>query len=138
MTRRRRRETFGPRQVYIQVYIMETLMIDPETLLAQPLVTALGWALIHFTWQGTFVALLLAIVMRVLRRRSTKARYAAACAALLSMLAAPLATMALMSLSTPDKSASQPLVNVPQPVSQPAAVEIEPTIVTTQTDIATV
>ena len=114
-------------------------MIDPETQLAQPLVTALGWALIHFIWQGALIALLLAIVLRVLRRRSTNARYAVACAALFLMLGGPLATMALISPSTPDKTAGgRPLIIAPQPVSQPMPVGIEPTIDTTQNDIATV
>jgi hypothetical protein len=31
-----------------------------ETLLEQPFALALGWALLHFIWQGTLLALLLA------------------------------------------------------------------------------
>jgi len=106
---------------------MEALMMDPETLLTHPLVTALGWALIHFIWQGTFVALLLAGVLRMLRGMSTNARYATACAALLLMLLTPLATMAIIMSSEPGKTATRlSPVSAAQPGPQTLAVEIEP------------
>jgi HEAT repeat protein/beta-lactamase regulating signal transducer with metallopeptidase domain len=60
------------------------------------LVTALGWALLHFLWQGTLVALLLAGAHRLLKGLSTNVRYAAACSAMLMMLALPLITMAVI------------------------------------------
>ncbi|HLL48602.1 MAG TPA: M56 family metallopeptidase, partial [Longimicrobiaceae bacterium] len=57
-----------------------------------PLVRALGWALLHFVWQGALLAGLAALAMHLLRGRSPQARYAAGCAALLLMVAAPVAT----------------------------------------------
>src|SRR5262249_21362151 len=90
-------------------------------------IEVLGWALIHFTWQGTLVALSLSGVLRMLRGASTNARYAAACVAMLLMLSLPLLTITIIGLSTPDKTASGP---PPQPV------EIEPTVVLTQADVA--
>jgi len=106
---------------------------DGALVLTRPLVTALGWALIHFIWQGTLVALLLAGVLRMLRGRSTDIRYAAACAALLLMLMGPLTTMAIIRLSVPDKTANgMPSVFAAQPESQPLAVEIEPAGAPTQ------
>src|SRR5215470_18469143 len=106
---------------------MEALMMDPETLLTHPLVTALGWALIHFIWQGTFVALLLAGVLRMVRGMSTNARYATACAALLLMSLAPLATMAIIISSEPGKTANRlSHVSATLSGSRPMAVEIEP------------
>src|SRR5262249_30679833 len=54
-----------------------------ETLLARPSMIALGWALLHFIWQGTLVALLLAGVLRAFRSWSTNARYGAACVAMI-------------------------------------------------------
>lgn len=54
-----------------------------ESLVETPLAAALGWALLHFVWQGAAVALLLAVMLSVLR--SSRARYAATCAALFSM-----------------------------------------------------
>ena len=57
-------------------------------------VAAVGWTLIHFLWQGAAAALVLAAVNAFLRR-SPEARYQAAAATLLAMLALPLGTFAL-------------------------------------------
>ncbi len=51
---------------------------------------SLGWALLHFLWQGTGVAALAAVLLAFCRRAS--ARYAVAVGALVIMLAAPVAT----------------------------------------------
>jgi beta-lactamase regulating signal transducer with metallopeptidase domain len=100
-------------------------------------IEVLGWTLIHFTWQGTLVALSLAGVLRMLRGSSTNTRYAAACVALLLMLSLPLSTIAIIGYSTRDKTASGPPHQfAAQPPSQPQPVEIEPAIVLTQADIA--
>src|SRR5262245_56640598 len=100
------------------------------------IIEVLGWTLIHFTWQGILVALSLAGVLRMLRGSSTNTRYAAACVALLLMSSLPLFTIAIMGHSARDKTASEPPQFVAQPAPRPQAVEIEPTIVPTQTDIA--
>lgn len=63
-----------------------------STLLSQPIFQALGWALIHFIWQGALVALLYASLRVMLRRRTAQVRYAVACCALLLMFALPAAT----------------------------------------------
>ncbi len=55
-------------------------------------ITALGWTLIHFLWQGAGIAALLAGARYILRKSSAQARYAAAMAALLLMLACAAAT----------------------------------------------
>jgi len=90
--------------------------------------------LIHFIWQGMFVAILLAGVLRILRGQSTNARYAAACAALLLMLAAPLATMAIVMSSAPGRIANElSPVSAAQPESQRLAVEIESAIAPART-----
>src|SRR5690242_16505398 len=47
---------------------------------------ALGWTLFHSLWQGALAALALAFALGVLR--SSRTRYAAACLALLAVLAA--------------------------------------------------
>jgi bla regulator protein blaR1 len=46
---------------------------------------ALGWALIHSIWEGAIIAGVLGVVL--LSIRSSRIRYAAACVALLAMLA---------------------------------------------------
>src|SRR5262245_61802124 len=51
-----------------------------------------GWTVIHFLWQGSAIALVAAMLLRLAERRSAKARYVIACAALGVMVAAPVAT----------------------------------------------
>ena len=100
-------------------------------------IEVLGWALIHFSWQGTLVALSLAGVLRMLRGASTVARYAAACVALLLMSSLPLFTITIIGLSTPDKPASGlPLHFAATQASLPQPGEIEPAVVLTQADVA--
>jgi beta-lactamase regulating signal transducer with metallopeptidase domain len=112
-----------------------------ETLLEQPEVIALGWALIHFIWQGALVGLLLAGVLRVFRDWSTNARYGAACVAMVLLMAAPVATMAIISLSANDNAAGARLSAIAaQSASQAAPVDHEPSGTAgalTQTDLLT-
>lgn len=54
---------------------------------------AVGWALVHFVWQGALVALLYACAVSLMRSASAQARYLAGCAALALMLALPFATV---------------------------------------------
>jgi GWxTD domain-containing protein len=63
----------------------------------QPLLHALGWSLLHFCWQGTVVAILLAIILGLLRGRSPQLRYAISCGALLLMMVFFLGTLARLS-----------------------------------------
>jgi beta-lactamase regulating signal transducer with metallopeptidase domain len=58
---------------------------------------SLGWALLHFLWQGTAVAALAAVLMTLCRRAS--ARYVLAVGALALMLAAPIATFFFLTAS---------------------------------------
>ena len=76
-------------------------MVTLEDLLSQQMIERLGWTLIHFVWQAAAVALLLATVLRVLRRRSAEARYVASCLALSLMVALPLLTLPLVKVSGP-------------------------------------
>jgi beta-lactamase regulating signal transducer with metallopeptidase domain len=56
------------------------------------LVAALGWTLLHTLWQGLIVAVVLAMILGALRRRSAAARYVAASAAMLAVFALAVAT----------------------------------------------
>jgi GWxTD domain-containing protein len=67
---------------------MKTLMEFSQ----HPAIHALGWTLLHFLWQGTAVAILLAGVLWLLSSRRPQWRYVAACGALVLMLVLPLAT----------------------------------------------
>jgi len=57
-----------------------------QTWVQTPLAQAIGWTLVHSLWEGALVALVLAAALWAFR--SSRARYAAACLAMLAMLAA--------------------------------------------------
>jgi beta-lactamase regulating signal transducer with metallopeptidase domain len=67
-------------------------MKELETVLGNPFFQRLGWALLSFLWQGALVAALLAAADVALRGRRATVRYAVGCAAMVLMLAMPLAT----------------------------------------------
>lgn len=67
-------------------------VMNIEMLLAQPIFQSVGWALVHFIWQGAFVAALLAATRTLIATSSANARYVAACSALLLMLILPVVT----------------------------------------------
>src|ERR1035441_5339131 len=60
-------------------------MTPIETWVQTPLAQAIGWTLVHSLWEGALVALVLAVALWAMR--SSRARYAAACLAMLVMLA---------------------------------------------------
>lgn len=84
-----------------------------ESAQMQPLITAVGWALLHFVWQGALVAALLAGVMSLLQRRTPNLRYLATCGALALMLALPIATMAWIFESAVEIAASRGTLSGP-------------------------
>jgi GWxTD domain-containing protein len=57
-----------------------------ETWVATPFAGAVGWTLLHSLWEGAIIAAALAAALLAIR--SSRARYAAACVALLAMVAA--------------------------------------------------
>jgi VWFA-related protein len=60
-------------------------------------VQRLGWTLLHFLWQGTAIVVVYAILRRTLARSlGAQGRYVLACAALLTMAAAPPLTFLLI------------------------------------------
>lgn len=72
-------------------------MSDVAGLLSHPWAVALGWALVHFVWQGAAVAVAFAVARAVMRRASSSVRYAMACAALALMAALPVVSFVLAS-----------------------------------------
>lgn len=64
--------------------------------LDHPWAVALGWALVHSLWQGALLGGFAWLALRALRGRRPQVRYLAGCAGLVLMLAAPLATFALL------------------------------------------
>ena len=64
-----------------------------DLLLGSPLVQAIGWALIHFVWQGTVVAIATGLTLHALAAARPATRYAVACFSMALMLAVPLVTV---------------------------------------------
>lgn len=62
---------------------------------AQAAVAAIGWALLHFVWQGALIGCVTALALTALRNASPRRRYAVACAGLLLCLAWPVAGLVL-------------------------------------------
>ena len=58
-------------------------------LLDTPLAQSIGWALIHFVWQGTAIGIATAIALRVLAGSRPTVRYGVACFSLALMLVVP-------------------------------------------------
>jgi beta-lactamase regulating signal transducer with metallopeptidase domain len=100
--------------------IMETLSTD--------LFYRLGWVLLHSLWQFALIAVLLAVAMETLRRRSAALRYLVCCCALASTIPAAVATYALIPGSA--NTDPQPIdhhiaAKPPQPT---APVPVEPSL----------
>jgi beta-lactamase regulating signal transducer with metallopeptidase domain len=78
------------------------------------LVQAVGWALLHFIWQGLLIGWGAALVLSLLRKARPQTRYAVACGALLLCAALPLAGVVanLAATGGPGPSAMAPLVRL--------------------------
>jgi HEAT repeat protein/beta-lactamase regulating signal transducer with metallopeptidase domain len=101
-----------------------------EAMLGQPVIEALGWALLHFIWQGMLVAILLSAVISLLDRRRAEMRYLAACAAMLLMLVLPVATTAIITASdsgeparVSESSANKLTTATPRAVDRPSTAQ---------------
>lgn len=58
-----------------------------------PILSGPGWFVVHSLWQGALVAVLTALVLAAMSRRSAAARYLVACTGLLAMLLLPAVTV---------------------------------------------
>ena len=52
-------------------------------------ISSLGWALLHFLWQGLLIGMASAVLLTALRNARPQARYLVACLALLACLLLP-------------------------------------------------
>jgi beta-lactamase regulating signal transducer with metallopeptidase domain len=71
-----------------------------ESLVRQPAAQAIGWALLHFVWQGALIGVLTAAALAVLRRSAADVRYVVSTIALSLMLTLPAVTAAQLWQST--------------------------------------
>ncbi len=104
-------------------------MTAVESLLAEPVVKRLGWALLHFVWQGVGVAILFAVGMWALRRRGANPRYVMGVGTLLVMISLPVVTLLRIEVTAPTVPADSPRTETPSlvtPLSSPSAVPAVP------------
>jgi beta-lactamase regulating signal transducer with metallopeptidase domain len=99
-----------------------------EALFHQPAALAVGWALLHFVWQGALVATLTGLVLLALRRSAADIRYLVATIGMALMLTLPVVTgvQKWQSVRTPPSqgeishrsSSQEPPVVVPPPARE--------------------
>jgi len=97
--------------------------------LSHPLILALGWALIHFLWQGALIAALSFLAQAALRKGSAQSRYTAACLAMLLMTLCPLATFSY--LTNREKTALKPapvMITSVREASVTSAMDLAPAV----------
>src|SRR5256885_15785672 len=75
---------------------------------------ALGWALVHFLWQGAALAFLLGVALALIRPTAARTRYTVSIVTLAAMLVIPIATT--LRLYEPVSASSQRLI-APEPSS---------------------
>lgn len=74
---------------------METL----QTIFQAEIIQRLGWTLMHFIWQAAAIGLILAVVLRLLRKSSANLRYVIACMALALIVVMPTVTIRMVDVS---------------------------------------
>jgi beta-lactamase regulating signal transducer with metallopeptidase domain len=91
-----------------------------------PLVTALGWTLVHSLWQGAAIAAAFALVQAALRGRSPNARYLAGCATLVLLISAcvGMLTYQLATIHAPGIASTPP--TTPAPSRYPSTIPPRP------------
>jgi bla regulator protein blaR1 len=90
--------------------------------LSNGFVPSLGWALVHFVWQGALIGCATAVLLVALRNARPERRYAVACLALLLCVAWPAVDFVTMLLDDRDVTAARmlPLASAPAAVLRDA------------------
>jgi beta-lactamase regulating signal transducer with metallopeptidase domain len=96
--------------------IANTAIANPLNWLSPATMHSLGWALLHFLWQGTAIAAITAVTTAVIRRPSV--RYLCALAALGLMLLSPIATFFYSQQRSDDFTKSSPLAAAAWPIAR--------------------
>ena len=104
-------------------------MTHIQNLLAQPACRALGWALLHFLWQGTLAALVLAACNFALRDSPARVRYAVGCLFLMVLLALPVLTFTASLVHAPALPATSASFPPQTPAATPLAAGPAPALV---------
>jgi beta-lactamase regulating signal transducer with metallopeptidase domain len=98
-----------------------------ESLLGQPAAQAIGWALLHFIWQGALIGALTALALGALRKGAADVRYVVAAIGLSLMLTLPAVTAAQLWRSMPPAHPA-PTRTIDRPSSALATPPQEPVV----------
>ena len=71
-------------------------MTLPASIDAAAFMTAIGWTLLNFIWQGAVIASVVAVTLRTLAEHNPRARYGACCVGLGAMMIAPPVTLVIV------------------------------------------
>lgn len=82
---------------------MSLALLDP--VVSTPVVSTLGWTLLHFLWQGLLIGLLHEGLIRVTKAHSPQLRYGISVCGLTALMLSPLVTFWLLSATEPADSA---------------------------------
>lgn len=74
-----------------------------ETVLSGPEAQAIGWALLHFVWQGALIGVLTSIILTLLRQSAADVRYVVSTVALSLMFTMPVVTGTQLWRAVPDR-----------------------------------
>ena len=96
--------------------IVNTVIANPLTWISQAAMNSIGWALLHFVWQGTAIAAVAAVIMALIRKPSV--RYLTGLAALGLMLLLPVATFFYSQQRSDDFTKSSPLAAAASPIAR--------------------
>jgi prepilin-type processing-associated H-X9-DG protein len=80
-------------------------MFTIENFISYEVVQKIGWVLLHFIWQAAVIAMVMAVILRIMRRFSANLRYIVACLTLLIIVVLPFITMQFIKVSTPPAAA---------------------------------
>lgn len=102
-------------------------MVTLENLLSDQFVQKLGWVLLHFIWQAMVIAILLAVLLRILRGFSANLRYVAACLAMVIIVLLPVVTMQFVNVLPLQEE--QTVFEIPNTENKSEVVELQPSVI---------
>jgi beta-lactamase regulating signal transducer with metallopeptidase domain len=97
-------------------------------LLSQPLVLRLGWTLVHFVWQATLVAVIVAFALKCVKKQAASLRYAITGLALVLIVMLGVFTLTQVEVSATMPATTQHTVLVEQGIEAPVAASPVPEI----------
>ena len=107
-----------------------------DSLTGSPALSAVGYALVAFLWQGAAIGALTALALTLSRRAQATVRYAVACTGLALMAVAPVVSATQFALNVPAGAVSGPVSSAPladfRALPAPVAAKSSPQVLSAQ------